>query len=207
MCDRLHPIERDRLAHANGFDQATDFESPRFGYRVELGGTLWTHAQPAANNTIIAEYLAQYKDSAVLAVFPFQLPDKAADLDSLSTALMEVRGLTYPGPDTISTKPIEETGKTGRLIESVTNISATKRRELVQIIVADHQALMVVGCLLHDDPETRTVVEEVLTRVKVSLRPPDSSLPWSESLRAANRARQQQAGDYAPAKRRHGRLR
>ena len=187
MCDRLRPIERDRLAHANGFDPATDFESPRFGYRVELGGTLWTHAQPAANNAIIAEYLAQYKDSAVLAVYHFQMTDKVSDLDSISKALMEVRGLTYPGPDTISTKLIEaKQAKPWPALSSRLRISRLPKdaswcKSSLPIIRHSWQS---AACYTMT-PKLERSSKSAGSR-KGFFAPPDSSRPWSESLRAAN---------------------
>src|SRR5262249_9486078 len=60
FCDRIQPIDGERVEHSAGFEPIADFESKRFGYRVELGGTEWAALKSFNAETASVEFLTQY---------------------------------------------------------------------------------------------------------------------------------------------------
>jgi tetratricopeptide (TPR) repeat protein len=170
MGQRLHQIDPNLVAHADGYEGAADFDSPQFGYRVELANTNWASWGDKSLEDVGMEYTARLGEQAMLAVMPVQLPDREIDLETLTVALLRRIKVSYPGPDIIRTGRLETQKHPGRSVEAWSSMTGTKRRTVARVIVGDRRALLVFGWVSNDDPDTRTALEDALDRVKETAR-------------------------------------
>jgi transglutaminase-like putative cysteine protease/Tfp pilus assembly protein PilF len=168
MCRRLKQVEPELVAHSEGFEPATDFESAQFGYRVELADTNWSVAAGPLIESLGAEYAARYGEIALLAILPVQLADRETDLETLTSAVLNHFKLSHPGPNVISVVPFELGKQPGCAIEFWDNNNTGKTRALMHLIPGGRRALLVCGWIFRDDAETRSIVEEAIAHVTVT---------------------------------------
>jgi tetratricopeptide (TPR) repeat protein len=183
MCLRMRLIDGSRIAHSTRGQEVTTFESPRFGYRINLTEMGWSQTEELQAKFQAFDFGAT-RGVAGVTVLPIPLPNRQPDLDLIAKLLMM----------RINPTAVEK----GGIIPTQAKVGDLPARQYILVggekslpmqfvfrVAANHNfAYCVMGFSLSGDPEGEAELFKAMDRVTIIPNFLPKSLHLSDKERA-----------------------
>lgn len=177
---RIAQIDPQRVAHIDAGALATKFESPNFGYRIDLENLGWLKGNGSAERIDGSEFSADCGPMS-LSIIPIPLPGRAVDMEVLAKVCLARLNMKYP-EEVRSTGTFQLGSLPGRKFEIKRPWKSNEVHFLIRLAASDRVAYMLIGLAVDGDQAALARVEAAFDRVTLTGQPPaaEPQIPFAD---------------------------